>query len=649
MKVSLITVTLLLTFCYTVSAQDMAELCSHNKIQSWQQFAKVTTAAAEEEYYNIKHVHLDIELDNRSVAIKGTCITTAQVTEPNFSLYTFELNKLITVDSVFIDGHGANFQRKDNLVNVFCPVVLQPGDMFTAVVYYQGMPEPGTVFAFQSGMNNAVAAQWNSPVTYTQSQPFNSKDWWPCKQVLTDKIDSADIWITVPDSLMAGSNGLLQRVTQLPGNKARYEWKTNYPMAYYLLSACVGAYDEYTYNTTLPDGTVVPVQNFIYNRPGVLEEYKAGIDTAGMMMSYFSELFGRYPFYREKYGHCMSPLFGGMEHQTMTTQHHFGSRLTAHELAHQWFGNHVTCAGWQDIWLNEGFASYAEYLNAAKYWGEKSAYNYMLGVHDLVFKDTNEIANSSIYKNGSDTENLYIIFNTTITYNKASAVVHTLRYYINNDERFFELLRTYQQQYSMGNASTEDFKQLAESITGVSMDEFFAQWIYGYGYPVYNIKWNQLGSNVWMELQQQTTVEATPLFTTPLEILLSSADGDTTIKIDRHTNTQSLHIVTSKKIDRIIVDPRNMILNKDSVTKDDDMGNNILVYPNPTGNDWKISNLVMDLQLRLTDMSGKMLWQNTTTDNLDVLIQAGTYARGVYLLTITGADNKKGVLKLTKL
>ena len=114
MKVSLITITLLLSFFYAVSAQDVAELCSHNKIQSWQQFAKVTTATAEEEHYNIKHVHLDIELDNRSVAIKGICATTAQVSEPNFSLYTFELNKLITVDSVFIDGQAANFQRKDN-------------------------------------------------------------------------------------------------------------------------------------------------------------------------------------------------------------------------------------------------------------------------------------------------------------------------------------------------------------------------------------------------------------------------------------------------------------------------------------------------------------------------------------------------------
>src|SRR5690606_33875381 len=119
------------------------------------------------------------------------------------------------------------------------------------------------------------------------------------------------------------------------------------------------------------------LQEYIYDHPEVLPLYKNAIDSMPLLVNYFSDLFGRYPFYKEKYGHCLSPMGGGMEHQTMTTLRSFNFNLVVHELAHQWFGNYVTCRSWQDLWLNEGFATYSEYLANHYFKGEAAALQHL--------------------------------------------------------------------------------------------------------------------------------------------------------------------------------------------------------------------------------------------------------------------------------
>src|SRR5690606_2297362 len=123
---------------------------------------------------------------------------------------------------------------------------LLKGEVFTAQIFYHGIATPGNI-AWIRGLNND--SMWRTRVTFTLSEPYNAREWWPCKQSLLDKIDSTDIWITVPEGLKAGSNGLLQTTTPMPGNKRRYEWKTKYPIAYYLISASVAPYKEYSYYT----------------------------------------------------------------------------------------------------------------------------------------------------------------------------------------------------------------------------------------------------------------------------------------------------------------------------------------------------------------------------------------------------------------
>ncbi len=639
--------------CVFAQEMNVAVQCSYVKQATLRHHAKNTVASPDELKYDVQHVHMDIALDNQSVAIAGNVTTTAEVTEGNFALYVCELNRLLQVDSVVVDGVKANFNRRDDIINVFMPVILQVGTIFKATVYYHGMPAAGSVFFFQSGMNNALAVEWGSPVTYTLSEPYNSKDWWPCKQSLQDKVDSADIWITVPDSLKAGSNGLLQKVTQMPGNKNRYEWKTSYPTAYYLLSVAVAAYNDYSFTRTMPDGNTVLVQNYIYARDGALADFKTKIDTTGDMLYYFSELFGTYPFYKEKYGHCMAPVFGGMEHQTMTTLHNFNSPLVAHELAHQWFGDYVTCASWRDIWLNEGFASYAEYLYAEKFWDEQRAYDYMKNVHSVILDDT--LIDGSIYLNAGDTVSPYRIFDNRLSYLKASAVIHMLRYYINDDVIFFKILKQYQLQFANSNATTIDFRQLAEQISGTDLNKFFEQWIYGQGYPQYNITWNQLGNKVYVQIQQQTAVPSSvPFYEMPVEIRYTSQGWDTTMRVDNINSTQLYTFDVVRRIQTVEFDPGNRILNKETVARDYRLGTvanstDVVVYPNPAKDEWRVVNVLTGASLRLTDMSGKVLWQEVATDGYGVVISAEKLARGIYVLYITDNNSNTISRKLIRL
>eukprot|EP01030_Chromulinospumella_sphaerica_P015185 gene15185-14982_t len=160
----------------------------------------------------------------------------------------------------------------------------------------------------------------------------------------------------------------------MSGGRNRYEWKHRYPIDYYLVSASVARYVDYSFKMHL-EGSAdsMLIQNYVYDNPLTLPFFKNVIDSTGILVNYFSSIYGRYPFWKEKYGHCMAPLSGGMEHQTMTTLGYFQGWLVVHELGHQWFGDNVTCGTWRDIVMNEGFASYSEYLYYDKFYSHARA------------------------------------------------------------------------------------------------------------------------------------------------------------------------------------------------------------------------------------------------------------------------------------
>ncbi len=631
---------------------DAAGKCSTYKQEIFGSLAKTTIASPEEDNYDVRYVKLDLSLSNESVAISAVVTTTAIILSNTLKAYVFELNDSLQIDKILIDGKLANFTHLNGIGVAQLPTQLNRGDTFTSQVYYHGQPKTGNGFFDASGINNVYLEDWKARVTYTLSEPYASSDWWPCKQSLKDKIDSADIWITIPGGLKAGSNGVLQKITILPDGRQRYEWHTAYSIDYYLLSVSVGAYTEDSYKIALPGvKDSMLITNYIYNTPGAKEHYKPGLDSVVNMIQLYSKLFGTYPFYKEKYGHCLAPLFGGMEHQTMTTCGYSNNSLISHELAHQWFGDYVTCASWKDIWLNEGMASYAEYIYFESY-DKDSAARHMQRFHKKLLPP-NE-AGGTVYT--PDTSSYARIFDGRLSYNKAAAVIHTLRYLIDDDNLFFTLLKTYLQQYAFGNASTQDFVALTNKLTQKDFSSFFDQWLYKEGYPVYSTAWNKIGNEVYIKLKQYTThPQSVPLFALPVELKLQSPEGDTIVRVMNTMAEQDYVIWMHKPVTGILIDPRNWLLNDDKGTVympelgiNQVPSNTIMVLPNPATDRWTLVGLPHGCDMVMTDATGKVIMTDNNGNNSGKVIYAGDWPKGVYVLHLQ-AGNDKRYVKLVKL
>jgi aminopeptidase N len=629
----LCTLLLCATAAYAQPAQETS--CAEMKQQiQIGHTAKTTIASPEENDYDVHHLRFNLNANNTTTAISGDVITHATVTAASMTNYVFELDGAFTIDSFKLDNQllpvtTAGFVRKATPA-----VALNQGSSFTAQVFYHGTPPSGS--GFFNGVTHSVTPS-GVHMVYTVSDPYVAKDWWPCKQSIQDKIDSADMWVTVPAGIKAGSNGVLQQVTTPATGFEQYKWKTRYPIDYYLISLAIAPYVDYTYYMHFSNSTdSMPVQNYFYDTASFMPAYKANFDSTGLMIDHFSTLFGRYPFWKEKYGHCFTTLGGGMEHQTMTTIGVTSTQLIAHELGHQWFGDHVTYAQWGDVWLSEGFATYCEQLFLERF---RSNPQVVVNYRTTQYNNVMTQAGGRVFVDDTTTSNT--LFDSRLVYYKGAAVVHMLRCLAPQDSLFFKVLKTYQQQHNFGLATTADLKQTAEQVYGMNLDTFFNQWIYGEGYPTYTAKWAQVNNTVFLQLNQTTSKPTSvAIFATPLSIKLTAAQGDTIVKVYNNQATQLYQFAWGNTMTGMSIDPNNDILNKtSSITNDPKLGieniagTGITVSPNPSDTGWLITGIERGMVLALTDMLGRTVYCSSAQSDR-VLIPASQLPAGVYLLSL---------------
>ncbi|MFT4062408.1 MAG: M1 family aminopeptidase [Edaphocola sp.] len=607
-----------------------------------------TVADAREDDYDVKYVHLDLNVGNASTAVAGKATTIAQALA-DMDSYVFELIPAYAIDSLKIDGLVYT-ATGDSVVRVVdLAATLTVGSQFTAEVWYHGAPQSGTDF-FTTGIRTQ-ANQFGDSITYTLSEPYGAADWWPCKQALQDKIDSCDVWLTVDTGLKAGSNGLLANTTPMPNGKLRYEWHEGYPIDYYLISLAVAHYRDYSYYMHF-DGSSDSMlfQNYVYDNDTFFAQQKTNIDTTPAIINFFSSLVGRYPFHQEKYGHCITPLGGGMEHQTMTTLGGFDGSLVAHELAHQWFGDLVTCGTWQDIWLNEGFASYFDYLFVNHFRGADAAKERMEAIHSNVLSATD----GSVYC--TDTTDVGRIFNGRLTYDKGAAVIHTLRYVVDDDSLFFNSLQEYLIAFGHGTATTEQFKAFVAQKTSLNLDTFFSQWIYGEGYPIYDVYTNQVHDTLLLKIVQQgANPSSVPFFYTPLQVTVWSSGGDTSFTVFNDSPEQVIMLPWAKDVTNLVLDADNHILhqtrsiNTDKTLLPDGFANGELrVFPNPAINWWYVVNIKPGSSLQLLDALGRVVRQFNKVSQTALSIPLDDVARGVYELKVVQPDGTLIIRKIVK-
>lgn len=487
-------------------------------------------------------------MNNRSDQIHGSATILVEVKRNSFSTLVFELYHTLGIDRVLVDGTEMNFTHADNELYIDLAAPRDSGILVTAQVYYGG--ETG------EGMVMETDDEWGVRVTFTHSEPFYSKDWFPCKENLGDKADSVHVFITTNYELRGVSQGIHTGTTYYPNGKVRYEWKSNYPIVFYLISLAVADYREYNLEVQ-PDGITSPIfiQNFVYDIPGCLETYSGQIGATVPIMEVFCDLFGPYPFREEKYGHYLWPWGGGMEHQTMTGMGNFEFYLIAHELGHSWFGNYVTCATWQDIWINEGFATYAGYLAT-----ENLGPEYADGEREYRFDRALQEPDGSVYIPEEDADNDSRIFNGNLSYNKGMALLHMIRFELQDDAVFFLTLRNFIDRYANDVATGLDFKEVLEETSGMDFTDFFNQWYFGAGYPIYDVTWEQQDQTVSLHSTQSASSTQTPLFRMSMEYRITHTGGDTVVRVFHGASEETYQFQVPHEVTGVLIDPYNQVL-----------------------------------------------------------------------------------------
>ncbi|QKZ14608.1 M1 family aminopeptidase [Spirosoma sp. KUDC1026] len=613
---------------------DGSWFCQHGKVRSFGQVGSLANARLAypgDANIDILYYGLDLKLTHTPNYLRGAATVLLKSVTPSLASFTLDLNSTtatsgegLRVDSVKAGTQKLSYQFASNKLTIKPATALANGQTIRVVVYYQGIPI-STSGSFVFGKHEKTS----DPAIWTLSEPYGAPDWFPCKDTPAEKVDSSDVRITAPATFVSVSNGTLASITDNPDNTKTYFWRNRHTIAHYLISIASSNYTRY--DTPFTSGNrVVPVTHYVY--PEVLSSVKANLDLTPKMMQLFSTQFGTYPFSAEKYGHAQFGTGnGGMEHQTISSMEEaaFTPTVIAHELAHQWFGDKITCRNWENIWLNEGFASYAEALYAESTGGRQGYQGYM----DR-FLTRAKSAQGSIYV--QDISSVGNIFNSTRTYAKGAAVLHMLRGVL-GDSTFINTLRSYStSKYAYQTAITEDFQGIAEQVSGKKLGYFFQQWIYGAGYPTYQV--SITGSNqanqVSVRLVQRNTTASSPSsFTMPVQLTIKATAGDTTVTVVNDRADQRFTLPSKGTATGVVVDPNNWILKGTEapavVTAIEPAATSLTIYPNPSSELVSIDFTTPSagaLSLALTNLLGQRVRSLT-----EAQLGAGEHSRSLNL------------------
>jgi aminopeptidase N len=586
--------------------------------------------------YDLKYHRLEWDIDPRQRYISGTVTSYFVPQEAGFQELHFDLSSTLSVSKVERKGTSLSFtQSDDDLLTIFLPETLPMNVLDSVSVTYKGTPIQDGFGSFVQGMHGSV------PIIWTLSEPYGAKNWWPCKQDLNDKIDSIDVIVKTLPGYRVASNGLLVSETTV-GARQRFHWKHRYPIPAYLIAIGVTNYAVYSDFVPNPGGKQIEVLNYVY--PEVLEQAKAATKSTVKIMQLFNELFGLYPFADEKYGHAMFGFGGGMEHQTMSFMGGFSHLLQAHELAHQWFGDKVTCGSWSHIWLNEGFATYLEGLT----------YQYGLGNNTWLNWKNQKIASITSIPNGSvyvyDTTEVSRIFSGRLSYDKGAMLVNMLRWKL-GDEAFFAGVRNYLEDpdVAYGYALTSDLQRHLEASGGQDLTEFFDDWLYGEGYPSYHLNWDMTDDGrLILEVSQTTSHASVDFYEMPIPVYVMGKGQDTLLRVEHTRQNQRFEFRLDFVPEGLSFDPNREIISAGNTIEQRPVG---VADRDPAPVQFRLSPNPARDQVRLTagdpeviirrivcfDGLGRRVRELGNTDNT---VYVGDLPAGLYVLWL---ETNKGI------
>jgi hypothetical protein len=498
--------------------------------------------------YDVIYYDIFWRPDFSDSTIYGEVSIHARSVDPTLDVALVFLHENMIVDSVYNASGELSSLHQGGLLFITLDHAYGVDEELNFTVVYEGLPPPYDLF-FDGLM---FTEHHDVPIVENLSEPYSARQWWPCKDVPWDKADSSDVRVNVDTGMVATSNGLLISDTDHGDGTHTMHWRSRYPITTYLICLAVTNFvsstDYYVYSPT----DSMPIVNYIFPEYADNENIAYGISATAIAA--FADLFGEYPFIDEKYGHSMCNVHG-MEHQTNTFLNFFYScdePTVVHELAHHWWGNLVTCASWEHIWLNEGLGTYSEAL----------FYEYLNGPDHL-----HAYMNQIEYRNGGtvyvyDISDPMTIFSIR-SYWKGAWVGHMLRGVV-GDSAFFAGLRQYSDAHAYGNVTSDDLQRAMEDVSGRELGYFFEEWLHGEYFPKYRFSYRieddlSGGSTVYLFVRQRHTTEP-QVFTMPIHTHLHTDTGEIVVEIFNDQREQNFIIETDFEVNSLYLDPDRWIL-----------------------------------------------------------------------------------------
>jgi len=452
--------------------------------------------------YDVTFYDLNLAVDTGKKFIKGYVDITFDVVE-EFSVMQVDLYRNMQISEITFYEQPLTFHRMFDAVMVYLPLPLPKGSDATIRVYYEGFP------------TTAQNAPWDGGFVWSKDQKGNqwigvacegdgASLWWPCKDHLSDEPDSMAIKVTVPTGLVGVANGNLRKTNRLDNGYTQFYWFVSYPINNYNVSINIGKYAHFSDTWTAADGDTLALDYYVleYN----LEKAKKHFEQVKPMLTCYENYFGKYPFWNDGFALVETPYLG-MEHQSGIAYGNNYNRgylggmiprdmdwdyIIIHESGHEWFGNAISVKDHCDMWIHEAFTTYMEalyvecrysYADAVRYLESQRLFirnlEPMVGPRDVNWDD----------------------WRASDHYFKGAWMLHTLRHAINDDEKWFGLLRGFYEKYKYKTCETDDFIRFTNEFLGKDFTRFFEQYLYYPGIPklVYNLE--QVGPDLKVKYQ----------------------------------------------------------------------------------------------------------------------------------------------------
>jgi aminopeptidase N len=616
-------------FANVLSAQDhlhgsTAEIAASEKRTASKIINFVTNANTAN--YDVTYHKLEFTVNPNVKFISGI-VTTTYTALSSMTNITFDLANELTVTTVKRNGANLTFvQNGNNELVVTLPSVQATGASATLEITYSGVPPNNGFFAFVKSTHAGI------PIIWTLSEPFGARDWWPCKQDLNDKIASIDVYITAPSQYVSVSNGLEIGTPVVNGSTKTTHFKHNYPIPAYLIAIAVTNYT--VINQTVGTGAnQFPIVNYVYPET-VDATLTSQLNQTPLIMNFFQNTFEPYPFINEKYGHAQFGWGGGMEHTTVSFMSNFSRSLIAHELAHQWFGNKITCGSWNDIWLNEGFATYCASMVIENFDGQ----NAFISDKTSMINSITQLTGGTVYLSDTEAQDVNRIFDSRLSYNKGAMVLNMLRFKM-GDIAFFQGIKNYLADLNLAYkyAITPNLEAHLSTAYGSSLSEFFNDWVYGAGYPSYTITGqNHAPGKVRFLVSQTQSDPSVSFFEMPVPIRVTLVGGQTVnIILNNTANNQYIIADVPGVMTSFSFDPNKNIISKNNITTlslENLELSSLAIFPNPAS-----TNLTLQLPENVeiqktifTNTLGQKVRETSSIKSWDV----SGLANGVYILSI---------------